>query len=205
MTFGALSLVLAFAFASFLIELTPGPNMSYLAIVTLREGKRAGAATVAGVALGLAIIGTAAALGFTALIAANPNLYEGLRWAGILFLFYLAYDAWRDPSPEDAGIDKPDSAHFMRGFLTNILNPKAAAFYVTVLPNFIDAERDIPTQTAILTFVYVVMATLVHALIVALAFRLRPFIDGQYKQIVRRSLAVLLALVALWFAIATAR
>lgn len=205
MTADALNLLIAFAFASFLIELTPGPNMSYLAIVTLREGKRAGAATVAGVALGLAIIGTAAALGFSALIAANPHIYEGLRWAGILFLFYLAYDAWRDPAPEEDNLDRPDGAHFMRGLLTNILNPKAAAFYVTILPNFIDAERDIPAQTVILTVIYVVVATLVHALIVALAYRLRPFIDGQYERIVRRSLAILLACVALWFAFSTAR
>lgn len=65
-----------------LIELTPGPNMAYLAALTLGRGRRAGLAAVAGVALGLAVIGIAAVLGFAALVAASPMLWNALRWAG---------------------------------------------------------------------------------------------------------------------------
>ena len=195
--------LLPFILTAFLIELTPGPNMSYLAIVTLKEGRRAGFATVAGVAIGLALIGAAGALGVSALIAASPALYQGLRIAGIAFLLYLAWDAWRDPPPE-AHVKQPDSRHFMRGFLTNVLNPKAAAFYVTVLPTFITSQTDIARETAILTIAYVVVATLVHGLIVVLAGSLRPFLDGKYERITRRTLAALLAVVAIWFGWATA-
>ena len=197
-------MLFGFAMASLLIELTPGPNMTYIAIVTLKEGRRAGFATVAGVALGLSIIGIAGALGASALINASPAIYQTLRWAGIVFLLYLAWDAWQTPTKIQADENKPDGRHFMRGLLTNVLNPKAMVFYIAVLPTFIDPELPISEQTALLTLIYVAVATLVHAMIVLLAGVLRPMLDGQYEQITRRILAILLALVAFWFASSTA-
>ena len=68
--------------------------MTYLALVAARDGRRAGFATVAGVALGLAIIGIVAAFGVAELVQSSPLLYEGLRWAGVLFLLYLAWEGW---------------------------------------------------------------------------------------------------------------
>jgi threonine/homoserine/homoserine lactone efflux protein len=70
-----LSTALGFALTSLLIELTPGPNMTYLALVGVQAGRRAGYAAVAGVALGLEVIGLATALGLSAVIAASPLLY----------------------------------------------------------------------------------------------------------------------------------
>ena len=72
----ALPTLLSFALASTLIELTPGPNMTYLALVSASEGRRVGFATVARIALGLAVIGLAAALGVAELINASPLAYE---------------------------------------------------------------------------------------------------------------------------------
>jgi threonine/homoserine/homoserine lactone efflux protein len=202
------SSILSFALASFLIELTPGPNMTYLAIVSASEGRRAGFATVAGVALGLAIIGAAGALGATALIEASDLAWETLRWAGIGFLLYLAWDGWRDGTANDDTDDlsRSHAKHFSRGLITNLLNPKAAAFYVTVLPTFVDRALPVAPQTAILTAVYVAVATAIHALIVVLAGSLRPLLtDPRRERIVRRVLSALLALVAVWFAVKTAR
>lgn len=196
--------LLSFVLASFLIELTPGPNMTYLAIATLKDGRRAGFLTVAGVAAGLAAIGLVAALGLNAIIANSPSLYDGLRMIGLLFFLYLAFEAWKDPVP-GAGEAASDGSHFMRGFLTNALNPKAATFYLAVLPRFIDPAADVLRQTLTLTLVYVVVATLVHAAIVALAGRLRPFLEGPNERVARRVMAVLLVLVAVWFAVSTAR
>lgn len=80
---------LQFVIASILIELTPGPNMTYLAIVSASEGRKAGFATVIGVALGLLTVGVAAALGLSAIIANNEIVYQGLRFSGIAYLFWL--------------------------------------------------------------------------------------------------------------------
>ncbi|MCU0830251.1 MAG: LysE family translocator [Rhizobiaceae bacterium] len=204
MTEIAAASLFSFALASLLIELTPGPNMSYLAIATLKDGRRAGLLTVAGVALGLLAVGFVAALGLNAIIANSPPLYDGLRMIGLLFFLYLAFEAWQGPKA-DAGADISDGSHFMRGFLTNALNPKAATFYLAVLPRFVDPAGDVIRQTLTLTLIYVAVATLVHALIVIGAAQARPFLDGPNEQIARRVMAGLLVAVAVWFAISTAR
>jgi threonine/homoserine/homoserine lactone efflux protein len=189
-----------FALASLLIELTPGPNMAYLAALSLAEGRRPGFAAVAGVALGLAGIGLIAALGLASLIERIPAAYEALRYAGAAFLLYLAWEGWRgagESSPAALG----EGAAFRRALLTNLLNPKAAAFYVMVMPLFLVPERgDAGGQTLILVAIYVAVATLVHGAIVLFASALRPYlVEGPYERLVRRLLAASLALVALWF------
>jgi threonine/homoserine/homoserine lactone efflux protein len=198
--------LLSFALTSLIIELTPGPNMTYLALVSAGEGRRAGFATVAGIALGLAVLGIVAALGVTELIQASNLLYEGLRWAGVLFLLFLAYEGWRGEAEVVAADKDADRRYFARGLLTNLLNPKAAIFYVAVLPTFIIAERPVLSQTITLTAIYVSIATVIHALIVALAGTLEPFLnDSRRERIARRALSALLAAVAIWFAFSTAR
>ena len=201
--FGSLA---AFALASFLIELTPGPNMTYLAIVTVAQGRRAGFATVAGVALGLAVIGVAGALGATAAITASDLAWQALRWGGIAFLLYLAWEGWRGEKAEETSSETGYGKHFMRGLMTNLLNPKAAAFYMTVLPGFVTGTGTILSQTLLLTAVYVAVATAIHLAIVMLAGSLTPILtDPRRERITRRVLSVLLALVAIWFGFSTAR
>lgn len=194
-----------FALTSLLIELTPGPNMTYLAIVAASRGRLQGFATVAGVALGLATIGVAGALGVSVLIQSSPVLYEGLRWAGFIFLLYLAWDAWR-AMPEAPGATQPKiGQYFARGFLTNVLNPKAAVFYVAVLPTFLDEGKDVLGQTIILTAVYVSVATAIHVAIVVLAGSAQALLNNPAReQFIRRLLALLLAAVAVWFFVKTA-
>lgn len=198
--------LLAFAFTSLIIELTPGPNMTYLALVSASEGRRAGFATVAGVALGLAVVGVIAAFGVAEAIQASTALYEGLRWAGVVFLFYLAWEGWTGGTDVAARHGGADGRHFMRGLLTNLLNPKAAVFYIAVLPTFLDASRPPLAQTLTLTAIYVLVATGIHAAIVVLAGALEPYLnDPRRERIARRTLSALLALVAVWFAWSTAR
>lgn len=195
----------SFALASLLIELTPGPNMTYLAVVAAAQGRRVGFATVAGVALGLASVGLVAAVGVAELTTALPLVYEGLRWTGVLFLLYLAWDGWTS-SGKDDGADPSRQRFFLRGLLTNLLNPKAAIFYVTVLPTFIEADLPALPQSLFLTAIYVAVATLVHGMIVLLAGAIRPLLtDPKRERAIRRVLSAALALVALWFAWSTAR
>ena len=200
-----LSLVtlLLFAGTSALIELTPGPNMAYLAIVGASQGRKPGYAAVAGVALGLAIVGIAAALGLAAAINASPALYQALRWGGVIYLLWLAYDGWQDASEEieHAPLGSSNAIYFRRGLITNILNPKAAVFYIAVLPGFVDPAGAIMPQTLLLSATYVAVATVIHLAIVTAAGAMRPLLeDPQRSRNVRRGLSVALALVAIWFA-----
>ncbi|MEP9372499.1 LysE family translocator [Mesorhizobium sp. KR1-2] len=196
----------SFLLTSFLIEVTPGPNMTYLALVSASNGRRAGFATVAGVALGLAIIGVVAAFGVAELIQASHLLYNVLRWSGVLFLLYLAWEGWRS-GDEGAVVGSTNGGkYFLRGLITNLLNPKAGIFYVAVLPTFMDLDAPPTAQAMALTGIYVGAATFVHLLIVLIAGTLEPVLnDPRREQIARRFLSALLGLVALWFAWTTAR
>ncbi len=196
--------MLAFVVMSFIVEVTPGPNMGTLAALTLERGRNAGLAAVAGVALGLAIVGVLAAMGLAAAISEVPALYQTLRWGGVLYLLYLAYDAWRDAGASADVARQPESAPslFLRGLVINLLNPKAAVFYIAILPTFIDlAQGSLLAQNLKLVAIYVAVATIVHCTIVLLAAWLRPFlVSGAVEKIARRLLAVVMALIALWFA-----
>lgn len=191
------------------IELTPGPNMAYLAALTLGAGRRAGLAAVAGVAIGLALIGVAAAAGLAAVIAASPAIWTALRWAGGMYLLYLAWETWRgsaETSP--AGTGSLSSTHvrfFSRGVITNILNPKAALFYVAVVPRFLPETGPTLAYGLALTAISVTVATAVHLGIVLLAARLHPLLSqpGRMPR-TRHVLAIGLAGIAVWFLLTTA-
>lgn len=198
----AFETVLAFALTCLVIELTPGPNMAYLAVLSASAGRRAGFAATFGVALGLAIVGLGAALGLTALVAGSRVAWEALRWGGALYLLWLAWEGWRseaETSPGRARADNNHGKYFTRGLVTNLLNPKAGIFYVAVLPTFVDENGPLIGQVLILSTVYVAVATAVHSAIVLLADAARPWLEDQRRStIVRRALSLLLVGIALW-------
>lgn len=191
-----------------MIELTPGPNMAYLAVLSASVGRRAGFAATLGVALGLLIVGLAAALGLTAIIANSRWLYEVLRWGGALYLLWLAWEGWRgeqETSPGKAGV-MTHSKFFVRGLVTNLLNPKAGVFYIAILPTFVDETLPLVGQTISLSLVYVAVATLVHGTIVLLADTARPWLEDEQRiMIVRRVLSLLLVGIAIWLLATTRR
>jgi threonine/homoserine/homoserine lactone efflux protein len=206
-----ISPLLAFALTCVIIEITPGPNMTYLAALSLSNGVRVGFAAVAGIALGLMTYGVTAAFGLAALIDNSPLLYGLLRWTGVAYLLWLAWESWaseRETSPDaaDGGDGRPWLA-FRRGLITNLLNPKAAVFYVAVLPEFIQADgRPTFTQTLLLSVIYVGIATLIHSGIVAMAGALQTTVaTADRRRTIRRGLALVLAGIAVWFALSTGR
>ncbi len=189
-----------FVLTAIVAEVTPGPNMGYLVALSLSRGWRSGMAAVAGVALGLALLGLAAAFGFALISQHYPAFAAVLRWAGVAYLLWLAFDAWREPPDhqvDDIGLS------FRRGLLTNLVNPKAAVFYVAVVPLFLQvpAPRD---QLLWLTAIFVVIATTIHAALVLGASAVRNLLfNPSRERAIRRSAAVGMGLVALWFAWST--
>jgi threonine/homoserine/homoserine lactone efflux protein len=190
-----------------IIEATPGPNMGYIAVLSASDGRRAGFAAVAGIALGLLIIGIASALGVATLITNSAIAYQILRWGGIFYLLWLAWETWK---PETMMSKKEiqsliyNAKFFKRGLITNLLNPKAAIFYVAMLPKFIAPDHSAMTQAIILTLIFVFVATAIHSSIVVLAGSAHRFLeDDKRRRIIRRLLAVTLIGIAIWFAIGT--
>ncbi len=191
-----------FVIASFLMELTPGPNLAYLTLLALQRGRRPGYKAVAGVALGLLTLGLAAALGVATLVASSPALFQVLRWGGVAYLCYLAWETWRDARPATLDAKPEDNRFFTRGLITNLLNPKAALYYITVLPAFLGASDGLAAIIAY-TLVYVAVATGVHAGVVTLAGLARPLIPIRASVWVGRAFALGLGLVAVWLAWST--
>ncbi len=137
--------LLLFAGAALVMVLTPGPNMIYLISRSICQGRRAGVVSLFGVVAGFLVHMLAAAAGLTALFMAIPLAYEVLKWAGAAYLLYLAWQAVRPGarSPFEARalpIDPPRRL-FLMGFLTNLLNPKIAIFYLSIFPQFVAPER----------------------------------------------------------------
>jgi threonine/homoserine/homoserine lactone efflux protein len=194
-----------FLVASLLVEMTPGPNMAYLAALAATRGRAVGLAAVAGVALGLGLLGVAAGAGLAALVGADPLAYQLLRWAGVAYLLWLA---WRTAASEDGdaapgGGDAARSA-FAAGLVTNLLNPKALLFYVAMLPGFTRGPQAPMSDYVVLGLAYVAVATLVHAAIVLLAARLEPWLaDAGKRRRARRAFAGALVAIAAWFALST--
>ena len=137
--------VLMFAAACLMMELTPGPNMIYLISRSICQGRKAGVTSLLGVVAGFFVHMLAAAIGLTAVFLAVPLAYEALKWAGALYLLWMAWQAVRPGarSPFEARELLPDapSRLVLMGFLTSVLNPKVAMFYLSIFPQFISPEH----------------------------------------------------------------
>ncbi len=162
--------LLAFALLAFGMVLTPGPNMMYLISRSICQGRKAGLISLAGVGLAFVFYMFAAAFGITALLFAVPFAYDTLRLAGAAYLLYLAWQVLRPGgrSPfqvRQLSIDSPRKL-FVMGFMTNLLNPKAAMLYLSLLPQFIDpAHGSVLTQALILGSTQIVISLTINGLI----------------------------------------
>ncbi|TDC88881.1 LysE family translocator [Saccharopolyspora aridisoli] len=152
------------------LVLTPGPNMAYLVSRTLTQGRRAGAVSLCGVAAGFAAYAAAAAAGLSTVFVLVPALYSLVQVAGAGYLLWLA---WRSLRPgasvfEPAPVPPVSAGRlFAMGLLTNLLNPKIAVLYVSLLPQFVDPARgSVAAQSMVLAGVQIAVAVSVNAVIV---------------------------------------
>lgn len=176
-----LASLLAFAAISLGMVLTPGPNMVYLISRSVCQGRAAGLASLGGVALGFVFYMLCAAFGITAFVMAVPFAYDTLRFAGALYLLYLAWQAVKPGgrSPfriHDLPKDGPRKL-FLMGLLTNLLNPKIAVMYLSLLPQFITpGHGSILSQSVMLGLTQIVVSVSVNAVIVLAAGSIAQFL-----------------------------
>lgn len=175
-----LSQLLPFAAIALGLVLTPGPNMIYLISRSLCQGRKAGYISLTGVALGFMFYMVCAALGITALIMAVPLAYDVLRIAGAGYLFYMAWQAvFGGKSPFHLRDLPPDSSRklFTMGLLTNLLNPKTAVIYLTLLPQFIRPEQGhVLAQSLTLGLTQILTSMLVNGMIIFAAGSIANFL-----------------------------
>lgn len=176
------SALLGIAVVALGLVLTPGPNMTYLVSRSVAQGRRAGFVSLLGVAAGFLVYLAAATAGLATVFVAVPAAYTALKLAGAAYLAYLAWNAVR---PGGAGVfhvrELPVAGPrrlFLMGLSTNLLNPKIAVLYVSLLPQFIDPARGpVAVQSLLLGLTQITVALTVNAAIVTVAGGLAGFLS----------------------------
>ena len=169
-------LLLAFAAATALIIIIPGPVVTLVLANSIAYGTRPALLTVVGAGtaatLQLAVIG----FGMASLIALLSEWFQWVRWAGVAYLIWLGIQAWRngraDPSLPQAAASH--SRLYLQGFIVAATNPKTLLFYAAFLPQFVDPTGAVGAQMAVLCAVFLCIALTFDSSYALLAGRLRP-------------------------------
>ncbi|MEW1629132.1 LysE family translocator [Streptomyces sp. NPDC089173] len=173
--------VLGVAMVALGMVLTPGPNMIYLVSRSITQGRRAGVVSLGGVAVGFLVYLLATNLGLSVVFIAVPELYIAVKLAGAAYLAYLAWTALRPGgvsvfAPQDMPHDSPRRL-FTMGLMTNLLNPKIAIMYLSLIPQFIDLDSGhVLLQGFVLGSVQIAVALTVNLSIVLAAGSIAVFL-----------------------------
>ena len=171
-----------FAAASMVLLLIPGPTVILVASYAMAQGRRVALATALGVAAGDFVAMSASLLGLGALVLASATLFTVLKWIGAAYLVWLGIGLLRAPVTGGLEARLPAREVTARGvawhaFAVTALNPKSIAFFIAFVPQFIDPDRALAPQFAVLVATFVGLAALnavAYALLAdALRVRLR--------------------------------
>jgi threonine/homoserine/homoserine lactone efflux protein len=157
------SSLIAFVVASVVLAVTPGPAVFYIVTRSLSQGRRAGLASVGGVALGNLGNSIGASVGLAALFAISSLAFWVVKYAGAAYLIYLGVKALRQPSSGTIEAPRPVSSPptriFRDGFIVALLNPKTTLFFSAFLPQFLDPHSSTIVQSVALGAAFVVIAS----------------------------------------------
>jgi threonine/homoserine/homoserine lactone efflux protein len=164
----------AFSLIALGMVLTPGPNMIYLVSRSISQGRGAAFLSLVGVGAGFLFYMVSAALGITSLLLAVPYAYDALRFAGAIYLLYLAWQTLRPGGRSPFQVRKlaPDGPRklLLMGLLTNLLNPKVAVMYLSLLPQFIHPELgSVLSQAVALGFTQIAISLSVNSILIVVA------------------------------------
>jgi threonine/homoserine/homoserine lactone efflux protein len=172
-------LLVLYVIAVFLAMIAPGPDMMFVLAAGARGGPRAGLCAALGAASSEVVQITAVAAGLSALFAAAPTAFTVLRLCGAGYLLYLGVQALRSARRGDqaaassAGTRLSGRYAYLRGLLTNLVNPKMVTFAVAFLPQFVDRGLGhVPAQFAVLGAIFIGFEVLVDGTVGLTAGRL---------------------------------
>jgi threonine/homoserine/homoserine lactone efflux protein len=158
--------------ATILIILAPGPSVLFTIARAIAWGRASAVATVAGNALGMFLVSVLVAIGLGPLLQRSHLFYNGVQWAGGIYLMYLGYSAIKASKLDAEDMQKKEEVKpslinsAVNGFWVGVLNPKSIVFFAAILPAFVDKDKNTITQ---------------QLLVLGLIFSLIAFIsDGSY-------------------------
>ncbi len=166
-------ILISFVGASMLLTIMPGPDIIYVLVQSVTNGKKYGIATSLGLVSGIIIHTSLVAFGVSAIIKQSENIYFLIKLFGALYLLYLAYQSYK--SQEEVLLDAKAEKNsllklFKQGFIMNVLNPKVSIFFLAFFPGFLfSTSQNIMTQFYILGALFMLQALLIFTLVSVLS------------------------------------
>jgi threonine/homoserine/homoserine lactone efflux protein len=146
--------------AALVLFAIPGPAVLYIVATSVEGGRRHGLISVVGIHLGSAVHVVAATVGLSALIVSSAIAFSTVKYAGAVYLILVGIRKWLErDEPAEPAARPPRSTRrvFTQGVVVNVLNPKTALFFLAFLPQFVDRDRTVWTQVAVLGLVWIVL------------------------------------------------
>ena len=145
---------LEFLITALVVVLVPGTGVVYTVAVGLGRGRQASVAAAFGCTLGIIPAILASVVGLAALMHTSAQVFQGVKYAGVAYLLYLAWQTLKDSGPMELKADRGSRKSFLAtartGFLINILNPKLTVFFLAFLPQFVSHDAVNPTLDMLL-------------------------------------------------------
>ncbi len=177
--------LISFIIATVLLAIMPGPDIIYVLVQSITNGKKYGIATALGLVSGIIVHTTLVAFGVSALIKQSENLFFTIKLFGALYLLYLAYTAYI--SNEELLLqNKTDKKGllqlFKQGFIMNVLNPKVSIFFLAFFPGFLYSEKqNTIIQFYVLGFLFSVVSFSIFCLIALLGGKVSLYLQKHKK------------------------
>ena len=187
------SAIVAFATASVILLIIPGPAVLYIVNRSVSDGRQVGIAAATGLSLGNLVHALAAAVGLSAVLATSATAFTIVKWAGAIYLVGVGVRTLMKPAPV-IDPDRPGVSlrrSFTQGIVVNTLNPKVALFFLSFLPQFIDTDAGRPgLQALVLGLVFVAIGFCTDSTYSLLASGLRHvLLRGKALPLVQRWVA----------------
>lgn len=152
--------LLAFIGLAALLTILPGSDMALVTRNVLAYGRRRTTMTIVGIGAGCIIHATASALGISAVLATSATAFNVMKTVGALYLVWMGAQSIRTanaPASTTSQSSRGRTSPFLQGFLTNVLNPKVAIFYLTILPQFITPGDNVFKRSLLLAAIHIAM------------------------------------------------
>lgn len=178
--------IFSFLIASSLLTIMPGPDIIYVLLQSISNGKKYGIITALGLVSGISIHTTLIALGVSELIKQSDTIYLAIKIFGALYLFYLAYKVYKAPETIDISNNKLEKENFTtlfkKGIFMNVLNPKVGLFFLAFFPGFINLQRgNTVLQIYTLGFLFMLQALIIFSFVSVIADKLTAFLRKNKK------------------------
>jgi threonine/homoserine/homoserine lactone efflux protein len=173
--------IISFLIASSLLTIMPGPDIIYVLLQSISNGKKYGIITAFGLVSGIIVHTTLVAFGISELIKQSEYLFFAIKIFGALYLFYLALKVYQSPAKISIPDDRLQKEKFLtlykRGFWMNVLNPKVSLFFLAFFPAFIDvSERNTLVQIYFLGLLFIVQAFVIFSIVAIISDKMTSFL-----------------------------